>query len=229
MALKLIFVDDEPNTLKLLKAWAEPLGCEVLTLADSQEAAQRIRKEKFDGAFVDARMPHPDGLELAKLVRTSPSNFRIPIVMLTENGDAKSETTRESFRAGVTMLLGKPLTLSRLAMLLGILRGAMMREKRRYARLPFRVPVTCRLAGKAFDSQSINISESGILLQTSAGATRGQQVELEFVMPSASRLLTPRAQVIRIEAPGRIGLQFASLKPLELESIQRYVSLEITE
>ncbi len=229
MALKLIFVDDEPETLKLLKAWAEPLGCEVLTLADSQEAAQRIRKEKFDGAFVDARMPHPDGLELAKLVRTSPSNFRIPIVMLTENGDAKSETVRESFRAGVTMLLGKPLTQSRLAMLLGILRGAMMREKRRYARLPFRVPVTCRLGGKAFDSQSIDISESGILLQTSAGATAGQQVELEFVMPSASRLLTPRAKVIRIEAPGRIGLQFASLKPLELESIQRYVSLEIKE
>ena len=75
MSLKIMFVDDEPEVLKLFKAMAEPLGTEVQTFANSREAALRIRKEKFDGVFLDAMMPQLDGFELAKLVRASPSNF----------------------------------------------------------------------------------------------------------------------------------------------------------
>lgn len=226
-ALKIMFVDDDPEVLKLFKALVEPLGCEVVTFADSREAAQRVQKEKFDGVFVDASMPHPDGFELAQIIRHSPSNFATPIVMLTGYDDA--ETMRKGFQAGVTSFIGKPLSQSRLAKLLTAMRGAMLREKKRYVRLPFKTPVTWRVGKQVFKSQSLNISETGMMLEKSGGATVGQELDLEFRIPQSSDPLKPHAKVIRKEPPDRIAVQFVGLKSNELETIQRFISEIIKE
>jgi len=218
-----MFVDDEPQVLKLFKSLVEPLGFEVLTLADSQEAAQRIRKEKFDAVLVDAVMPHPDGFELTALIRGSPSNFAAPIVMLT--GYDNAETMRKGFRAGVTCFLGKPLTQSRIMGMMRSLRGAMLREKMRYTRVPFKTVVICRLdSGRPFKSESVNISAGGILLEKSGGGTVGQELDLEFMMPQASHPVKPRGKIVHKEGPDRMGLKFITLETEELELIQRFVS-----
>ena len=41
MALKILVVDDEQDILKLVKGLLEPLGVEVLGLADSREAGEQ--------------------------------------------------------------------------------------------------------------------------------------------------------------------------------------------
>ena len=82
MALKIIAVDDEVTALNVLKTMVEPLGCEVLAVVDSRDAARLIEHEKFDGAVVDVQMPHVDGLELTRLIRNSRVNRHIPITPL---------------------------------------------------------------------------------------------------------------------------------------------------
>ncbi len=148
MSLKVLIVDDEPAVLKLFKTIVEPYGFEVLTLADSGEAARRLEKEKFDGLFVDAQMSHPDGFELTQSVRASRLNSRVPIVMFTGYHDV--EAMRKGFRAGVTCFIGKPVNHERLSGVLKTMRGSMLREKRRYARLPYRTAVTCRSGSQLF-------------------------------------------------------------------------------
>ena len=71
MALKILAVDDEPEILMLLKDMIEPLGCELLPVHDSREAARLIELEKFDGVIVDVKMPHLDGFELTRRIRLS--------------------------------------------------------------------------------------------------------------------------------------------------------------
>ncbi len=227
MAFRIMFVDDEPDVLKTFKTLIQPLGCEVVTLADSQEAAQRINKEKFDCIFLDALMPHPDGFELAELVRNSPSNFRTPIVMLTGYDDA--EAMRKGFRAGVTSFIGKPVTQSRLAALLGSMRGVMLREKRRYTRTPFIAVVTCRSDNRTFKSKSINISETGMLLEDSNQVAIGLEVDLEFLMPQAQSPFKLRAKIVRKQSPNRMAVHFVALKTIELQSIQQYLSAVIPD
>ena len=227
MALKIMFVDDEPEILNLFKAMAEPLGTEVLTFADSREAAQQIGKEKFDGVFLDAMMPQLDGFELAKLVRASPSNFGTPIVMLTGYNDV--ETMRKGFQAGVTFFLGKPVSLSRVALIVRTMHAAMLREKRRYARLPFRTMVTCKSGSQLFRSWSINLSEGGMMLEKSPQLAVGKEIDLEFAMPSALEPLRPRAKVVRQVPPDLTAVQFIALKTNELEAIQEYITGQITE
>jgi CheY-like chemotaxis protein len=45
MPLKILVVDDEPEALRLIKSMVEPLGYEVLPLADSREAARRLETD----------------------------------------------------------------------------------------------------------------------------------------------------------------------------------------
>src|SRR5512141_1213657 len=106
MSLKILVVDDDPDILKLIKTIIQSLGYEVLGMADSLQAAERISHQKFDGAFVDARMPGMDGLALVRHIRLSGTNNSVPIVMLTGYDDV--ETMRAAFRAGITFFMGKP-------------------------------------------------------------------------------------------------------------------------
>ena len=220
--LKLMFVDDDPQVLELLRCLVEPLGCEVLTTADSQEAAERIRKEKLDGIFLDAQMPHLDGFELAQVVRHSASNSTIPIAMITGCDDA--ETMRKAFQAGVTSFIGKPVTPSRLSSLLMAMRGAILREKRRCERLPLSARVTWIFGNRRFESEGKNISEGGMLIEGWPLMPMGQELDLQFAMPKASRPLKPHVKVIRRELPNRVAVKFLYLDESELGVVLKYLS-----
>jgi DNA-binding NtrC family response regulator len=101
--------------------------------------------------------------------------------MLTGDGDVG--TMQKAFKAGITFFLNKPVTQERLNALVAAMRGPMLKEKRRYARLPFRVEVACQLGTRRFKAESVNISEGGILLDGSGGASVGEELNLEFTLP----------------------------------------------
>src|SRR6266404_1347887 len=221
MALKIIAVDDEPEILRLLKSLVEPLGCEVLTVADSREAARLIESQRFDGILVDAQMPHFDGFELARRIRNSQLNRQAPIVMLTGRDDA--ETMRKGFNAGVNFFLGKPFTRERITSLFGAARGLMLKEKRKYARLPLRTTVTCKWSGQRqgqFRAGSVDICEDGMLLGPSGGLDVGQEIDLEFELPMGSAPLKPRAKVVRLEKPDQIGVEFTSISVKDRDAVR---------
>ncbi len=159
----------------------ETYGFKVLASSDSLVAAQRVNSEKFDAIFLDAQMPQLDGFDLAPRVRGSPSNRRIPIVMLT--GFSDGETMRKGFSAGVTLFLGKPIEAKKLRNLLGGLRGMILQEKRDYARIPLRTVVHCKVGAHQFKSASLDVSRGRMLLEGSGGLEVGQELELRFGLP----------------------------------------------
>src|SRR5690242_16150905 len=230
MALRIIAVDDEVTTLDVLKTMVEPLGCEVLTVVDSRDAARLIEHEKFDGAIVDVHMPHMDGFELTRRIRNSRVNRQIPIVMLTGYDDA--DTMRKGFNAGVSFFLGKPFTRERINALFGAARGAMLKEKRQFARLPFRATVTCKWSGHGqgqFRAGSVDICEGGMLLGPSGGLDVGQEVDLEFELPTAKAPIKPRAKVLRREKSDQIGVEFIKLSAKDLEAIKGYIHARVKD
>jgi CheY-like chemotaxis protein len=104
MSLKIMVVDDEPLSQKLIRSLAAPSGHTVLTFEDSQEAGQRAETQRFDVTFVGMRTPQLDGLELARRIRNSPLNLETTIVMLSATDDwtplgGKAEGTRPVCRS----------------------------------------------------------------------------------------------------------------------------------
>ena len=222
MAMRLLVVDDDPEVLKIIKNVLQSLGYEVLALADSREAAERVNRQKFDGAFIDARMPHLDGVALTRHIRSSATNSSIPIFMLTAYDDV--ETMRAGFRAGITFFLSKPPDLHQLQGILKHMHAAMLKEKRSYVRLPLRTVVLCRAGEQQFTTASLNLGEGGMLLESSGGLGEGQDVELRFSLPQVPQALNPQARVVRKEPSGRMAVHFTALAPEERKAIQAFIA-----
>lgn len=231
MKLRVMAVDDEPAVLVLLKRQLESFGCDVLDIEDSRVASEQLEREKVDGLFVDLRMPFVDGFALTQKARGSKLNRRVPIIMLTGMDDA--ETMRKGFEAGVNFFLGKPLTRERVYKLMGATRGAMVREKLRYARLSFRTAVDCKLPAasppKHFRSDSLNISEGGMMLSSTGGLPIGEELEVAFNLPNVPDVIRTRALVVRHDVPDIMGVKFVKLSDLDSGRLQSYISARLQE
>ncbi len=80
MSKKIFVVDDEPQIVKVLKAYLEKAGFQVVTASDGKAAWLTFQREKPDFMILDLNLPGMDGLDICRAVRRE-SN--IPILMLT--------------------------------------------------------------------------------------------------------------------------------------------------
>lgn len=225
MPLKIMVVDAEPLSLKVMRSLTVPLGHKVLTLEDSKGADQQAEKQRFDVVFVG--MPQPNGLALARRIRSSQLNSDATIVMLSAADDI--ETLRQAFAAGVTFALPKPIAAGRILPMLAAMESPGWKDKRRAARLPLFTEVTCKCGQRNLPMRSLNISETGMLLQSSHGLMEGQEISLEFKIAEVRASLKVQARIVRKEGTERIGTEFIDLAPEDQNAIQLYVMGHLRE
>jgi CheY-like chemotaxis protein len=225
MSLKIMVVDEEPLSQKVMRSLAVPLGHTVLTPHDSQEAGQEAEKRRFDVVFMG--MPRSDGLELTQQIRKSHSCNNSIIVMLTATNDI--DLLRKAFGAGATFVLPKPVGASRVVPMLAAIESPKWKEARHAARLPLFTEVNCKSGDQNLPMRSMNISETGMLLQSSHDVEMGQEVSLEFKISEVRASLNVRARVVRKQGPLNVGLDFVNLAPEDMNAIQLYVMGHLTE
>jgi two-component system, OmpR family, alkaline phosphatase synthesis response regulator PhoP len=80
MPKKIFVVDDEPQIVKVLKAYLEKAGYQVVTASDGKAALATFQREKPDFMILDLNLPSMDGLDICKAIRR---DSNIPILMLT--------------------------------------------------------------------------------------------------------------------------------------------------
>ncbi len=84
MAQTILVVDDEPQIVRLVRAYLEEDGFRVVTASDGQEALYVARHEKPDLVVLDVLMPRMDGLEFTRRIRNERD---LPIIMLTARAE----------------------------------------------------------------------------------------------------------------------------------------------
>ena len=132
--LKLLVVEDDPASLELMAEVFTSLKAEVCSVSDSQNAADLVNQERFDGIFLDLEMPNLHGFDLARRIRESSRNKSTPIIIVT--GRDERDTMKQAFSIGATFFLQKPVDRQRLSILFRTVRGGMLGNRRRYARVP---------------------------------------------------------------------------------------------
>jgi CheY-like chemotaxis protein len=221
MSLKIMVVDNEPITLKSMRSVAAPLGYEILTLDDSRKAAERAEKQRFDVVFVEMSMPHVDGLELTRRIRNSQLNRETAIVMFSATNDI--EILRNALGEGVTFVIPKPVAPARLIPMLTAMGRPGWIKQRHSARLPLFAPVNCKWEDKQFALRSLNISETGMLLEPSIDVEEGQEVSLQFKLAEVGTTLNVRGRIVRKEGMERVGIEFCGLAREALNAIELYI------
>ena len=103
--LKVLVVDDQPNSLHIIRDMLTSLGVRnVMTAPGGAEALRVLRERAMDAIFCDWRMPDMSGLEFLQLVRKNDRD--IPFVMVTGTADPSSVLAAKD--SGVSGYLRKP-------------------------------------------------------------------------------------------------------------------------
>ena len=84
---RILVVDDDREVVRLIRAYLEQAGFEVLAAHDGDTAVHIIRRDRPDLLLLDLMLPGMDGWAITRLVRADPSLAHIPIIMLTARVD----------------------------------------------------------------------------------------------------------------------------------------------
>jgi len=106
MAEKILIVDDEFDTLRLVGLMLERQGYSIIAAENGQKALEALKKEKPDLVLLDIMMPGIDGYEVAKRIRMDEEMGDIPIIMFTAKTQVEDKVT--GLESGVDVYLTKP-------------------------------------------------------------------------------------------------------------------------
>ena len=103
----ILIVDDDPMIRKLIATTLEDVsGYRLQEAADGLEAVERAVRERPEIVFLDIDMPHLNGIETCRRLRSDPATAGATIVMLT--GDSGDVAERGAQSAGADLFLTKP-------------------------------------------------------------------------------------------------------------------------
>ena len=80
MTQKILIVDDEPDIVRLVRAYLERAGFAVVTAGEGGEALAVFRHERPNLVVLDLNLPGMDGLDVCRGMRRDSD---VPIIMLT--------------------------------------------------------------------------------------------------------------------------------------------------
>lgn len=106
MAEKILIVDDDVDSLKLIGLMLKRNGYEVSAAESGGKALSKAEAEMPDLIILDVMMPDMNGLEVCKRLRANPATANIPIIMFTAKTMIDDKV--KGFEAGADDYLTKP-------------------------------------------------------------------------------------------------------------------------
>src|ERR1700688_2218105 len=165
---RVALVDLKESSRYLLTECFRQFGIETVLV--STNAAERLRKEKFEACAINLG---PGAEKVMEAARTSPSNSRLVLYAL---GGTVHDTMRYS-KYGINAMFQEPLERPAAMKLVRATHMLVLHEFRRYARIPIMTDVT-------------DVSSGGMSFKTSEDMPSGTNVEISF-----SLLTLPRVAV----------------------------------
>jgi diguanylate cyclase (GGDEF)-like protein len=102
----ILYADDHEEMRLMVKALLTSSGHEVGLVPDGRAALDAVQEREPDLLLLDVMMPRLSGLDACRAVKSNPFTARIPVLMLTAEGEIESKV--EGFEAGADDYLAKP-------------------------------------------------------------------------------------------------------------------------
>jgi DNA-binding response OmpR family regulator len=225
MALRVLITEEDRVTLDLLREIFTRHGIFVRVIHDRAQAAGLLNQEKFDAVFASLGAQETKELDFIRQIRHSTFNPHTPVVVLSALGG--TEARMQSFDAGGTFFLPKPVDATIVNRLLRSTRGAMAEERRRFQRIPFSCDVTCTAEGQQILGKSQNLSLEGLLFHGNVSLRRGSMVQVAFLLEQDKPMIRAKGVVARVDEEGRAGIRFVPLSAEDRQRVREFVTREV--
>lgn len=80
---RILVVDDDKEVVRLMRAYLEQAGYEVLVAYNGESALHSLRREQPDLVLLDLMLPDRNGWDITRILRNDPLLKATPIIMLT--------------------------------------------------------------------------------------------------------------------------------------------------
>jgi diguanylate cyclase (GGDEF)-like protein len=104
---RILIVDDHEDNVELLRARLEAWGYETEAAMDGGQALEKVEASPPDLILLDVMMPHIDGMEVARRVKSNTNLPFIPIIMQTALDTTEDKV--EGLEAGADDYITKPI------------------------------------------------------------------------------------------------------------------------
>lgn len=109
MSASILVVDDDPNSLDIVRTYLESRGYTVTTADNGKDALAKLEEVQPAIMLLDVMMPGMDGWEVARIVKNHPKYCNVRVIMLTARSDFTDK--HQGLRAGADDYLVKPIKL----------------------------------------------------------------------------------------------------------------------
>jgi DNA-binding response OmpR family regulator len=109
----ILVVDDDPNSLDIVRTFLESRSYTVFTAIDGKDALAKLEEVRPALMLLDVMMPGMDGWEVARVVKNHPNFKDVRVIMLTARSDFTDK--HQGLRAGADDYIVKPIRLDELA------------------------------------------------------------------------------------------------------------------
>jgi len=106
MAKRILVVDDEIESLKLIGLMLQRRGYEIIAARSGTQALEKVKTGDPDLVILDIMMPDMDGYEVCRHIRADPATADLPIIMFTAKSMVSDKVA--GFQAGADDYLTKP-------------------------------------------------------------------------------------------------------------------------
>ncbi len=110
--IKVLIVDDEPDTLLPLKRALEQEDYNVIEARDGLEALEKVRTEIPDLVLLDLMLPGINGFEVCQRLKQDEMTSYIPVIMLTAKSEVPDKV--KGLELGADDYVTKPFDLAEL-------------------------------------------------------------------------------------------------------------------
>lgn len=106
MSEKVLIIDDDTDTLRLVGLMLQHQGYSITTAASGQQGIAKAAADVPDVILLDVMMPEMDGYEVARRLRSDPRTHKTPILMFTAKSLLNDRVA--AFEVGADDYLTKP-------------------------------------------------------------------------------------------------------------------------
>jgi len=173
MAQKILVVDDDLDSVKLIGMMLQRRGYEIAAAQSGAQALAKAQTENPDLIILDLMMPDMDGYEVCRRLRANPATANLPIIMFTAKTLVGDKVA--GFQAGADDYLTKPVHPAELA---SRVEAVLLRSARR--RIEEQAPMRAQIFGFLGSKGGVGTTTLAVnvAVALAQGPAKGQRVVL---------------------------------------------------
>ena len=192
----------------------------IFTAPSNEKALEIHKAEQVDLIITKLALPGMSGDQLCSLIRKDAALNRVSIILVCDNNPSDIERSMSCNANGVIPLPSSPVILFEKAIhLLNI-------PKRESYRVLLSITVQGKYLDTPFFCNSVDISASGMLIETDKTFSQGDILSCSFFLPSTKQIQVSGkvARVARKSSGSNLyGIQFIDLTPDNQSAIEAYI------